>query len=66
MTNYTNIAKPSSTAYTNVNPSGKTQYDQSDILYDDPLMFYDGVDEGAYTNISKPATTTYTNISKPI
>ena len=51
---YTNIPKPNSTTYTNVNAVGKQQYDQSSIIYDDPSVFYDGVNYTAYTNVSKP------------
>lgn len=62
---YTNITKPSSTSYTNLNAAGKQQYDQSDITYDDSSVFYDGINASQYTNLSKPSSTTYTNISKP-
>jgi hypothetical protein len=65
MTTYTNITKPSGTSYTNQNPFGKIQYDQADVLYDDPNIFYDGVNESLYTNVVKPSGTSYTNISKP-
>lgn len=54
MTTYTNITKPTGTSYTNLNSIGKQQYDESDILYDDPNVFYDGINFMAYTNISKP------------
>lgn len=65
MTTYTNIAKPSSTDYTNQNTVGKEQYDQSTIEYDQSTIFYDGVNESLYTNVNKPSATTYTNIAKP-
>lgn len=65
MTNYTNIAKPSSTSYTNQNTVGKEQYDESAIMYDDSSVFYDGFNESLYTNITKPSGTSYTNIAKP-
>lgn len=54
---YTNIPKPTGAGYTNVNPVGKTNYDESTITYDDPLIFYDGIDPSAYSNILKPLTT---------
>ena len=62
---YTNVPKPTGPAYTNLNAQGKEQYDQSSILYDDPNIFYDGVNQSQYTNVAKPASTTYTNIAKP-
>ena len=64
-TTYTNISKPSGTSYTSQNPTGKEQYDQTDIEYDDADIFYDGVNESLYTNIAKPSATTYTNVAKP-
>ena len=51
---YTYLAKPTGTPYTNVNFQGKEQYDQSNILFDDPLIFYDGVDIDAWINLAKP------------
>lgn len=65
MTTYTNISKPSATAYTNQNTTGKEQYDQSTITYDDISTYYDGINAMQYTNISKPVGTSYTNIAKP-
>lgn len=63
---WTNIAKPASSSYMNVNPQGKEQYDQSTLTYDDVSTFYDGVDLSQWTNIAKPVTPTWTNIAKPI
>lgn len=57
---YTYIAKPAAGNYTNINTAGKQQYDQSDIFYDDPNVFYDGVDVSAYTNVAKPSSTQFT------
>jgi hypothetical protein len=65
MTTYTNITKPSGTSYTNQNGVGKEQYDQSNLEYDDALVFYDGVNESLYTKVTKPSGTSYTNIAKP-
>ncbi len=56
---WTNIPKPTGTTYTNVNPIGKTQYDQADVEYDDPSVFYDGVNPGQWTDVLKPANGVY-------
>lgn len=65
MTVYTNIAKPSATSYTNLNPLGKQTFDDVTVSYDDTVTTYDGTDVNLYTNITKPVGTSYTNISKP-
>lgn len=65
MTIYVNIDKPSGTSYTNINTVGKQQYDQADIIYDDPNVFYDGMNVDLYTKISKPSSTSYINLAKP-
>lgn len=65
MTTYTNINKPSGTSYTNQNSTGKEQYDQSTISYDDSNVFYDGINASQYTNVTKPTGTSYTKITKP-
>ena len=62
---WTNISKPGTQNYTNVNPAGKTQYDQSDITYDQADMFYDGVNPNQWSNINKPTSSTWTKINKP-
>ena len=62
---WTKVSKPSNASYTNVNPVGKEQYDQSNILYDDPSIFYDGANFGAYTSVGKPTGTAYTSVAKP-
>lgn len=59
------IAKPTGRNYTNLNPMGKEQYDQSSILYDDPNTFYDGVNMGQWTDIAKPSTNGWVKIAKP-
>ena len=65
MTTYTNIPKPTTPTYTNVNSSGKEGFDDVGVLFDDPNVFFDGFDNSFYTNVSKPSGTSYTNISKP-
>lgn len=57
---YTFISKPVGTTYTNTNPIGKQEYDQFDIMYDDPNTFYDGIDMNQYTNIPKPVLSSLT------
>lgn len=64
-TTYTNIPKPTTTDYSNVNGVGREQYDQPDIEYDASNVFYDGTNPSQYTNITKPSGTVYTNIAKP-
>ncbi len=66
MTTYININKPSGTGYTNINGQGREQYDQASIMYDDPNVFYDGINESMYTNVTKPVGTVYTDIPKPV
>jgi len=62
---WTNIPKPTGQSWVNVNPAGKTQYDQADIEYDDPSMFYDGVNPGQWTDVLKPTTSNWIDINKP-
>jgi hypothetical protein len=62
---YTNVAKPTSSTYSMLNPMGKEQYDQPDIIYDSSIVYYDGVVPNAYTNLAKPVSSVYTKISKP-
>lgn len=59
------INKPSSQTYTTVNPIGKEQYDQADILYDSATTFYDGVNTVQWTRVNKPATNNWVPIAKP-
>ena len=63
---YTYVGKPTGTPYSTVNPQGKETYDQATITFDDPNVFYDGVNEAAYTNVSKPTSSVYTIVAKPI
>lgn len=62
---WTNINKPGAQAYTNLNPMGKEQYDQSDITYDSATTYYDGVNPLQWTDISKPGAQSWTNVNKP-
>ena len=62
---WTNVTKPTTSGWTNTNPPGRTQYDQSDITYDDATMFYDGYDPSSWTNVTKPTTSSWTNVTKP-
>jgi hypothetical protein len=48
------VTKPSSSSYTNVNPTGREQYDQINLTYDESTVFYDGVNQSAWTNVAKP------------
>lgn len=65
MTTYTNINKPSGTSYANVNSTGREQYDQADITYDDASVFYDGTNDNLWTDLNKPSGTSWINIAKP-
>ena len=51
---WTTVTKPTTRSWTNTNPSGRTQYDQSDITYDDSSIFYDGIDPSFWTKVAKP------------
>lgn len=63
---YTKIPKPTNAHYTNTNSVGREQYDQSDIIYDSPTVFYDGTNQNQYTKLSKPSGNLYTKIAKPL
>lgn len=65
MPTWTPIAKPTGTPYSNVNPQGREEYDQSDIVYDSSSVFYDGVNPTAYTSVAKPTSSTWSLIQKP-
>lgn len=62
---YTNVPKPTSSVYSNVNPVGKQTFDDANTAYDSSVTPYDGVDMGAWTNVSKPVSSVYTKITKP-
>lgn len=63
---WTNISKPTGTAYTNVNTQGKEQYDQASLTYDDANTFYDGTNMNQWSNITKPSNNAWVTIAKPI
>jgi hypothetical protein len=52
---YTNIPKPSGGTYTPVNLEGRYTWDDASIFYDDPNVYWDGINATGYTNIAKPA-----------
>ncbi len=62
---YTNVPKPGAQTYTNLNPMGKEQYDQADLIYDSSTTYYDGFNPSQYTNVSKPSAQVYIKVSKP-
>ncbi len=63
---WTDVSKPGAQSYTNVNPLGKEQYDQSNITYDSATTYYDGVNPAQWTDTSKPGAQSWTNIAKPV
>jgi len=63
---WTTVAKPGAQTYTNSNPVGKEQYDQSSLTYDDANTYYDGVNPNQYTMVAKPTTPTWNNVAKPV
>lgn len=65
MATYTNVPKPTSSIYSNINVVGKQIYDDAGTSYDSSATPYDGVDMAAWHNISKPNSSVYTKISKP-
>ncbi len=62
---WTPITKPGAQSYSNVNPSGKEQYDQVTLTYDDVNTFYDGVNPAQWTDVAKPSTNAWVNVNKP-
>lgn len=63
---WTNVGKPSIASWTNSNPQGKEQYDEASITYDDPNVFYYGVNVNQWTDVSKPTSSVWTKVNKPI
>lgn len=51
---WTKVSKPSSTSYTNVNFTGKQEYDQFDVTYDDASTYYDSFNPSMWTSVAKP------------
>lgn len=51
---WTNVAKPTSTTYTQIIPQGKQIYDDPNLTYDDASAFYDSVNQLQWTNVAKP------------
>ncbi len=49
-----NVPKPTGANYTNVNPQGKQQYDQANLTYDEPSVYYDSVDVSTWFQVPKP------------
>lgn len=62
---WVSIAQPTPGAYTTVNPMGLEQYDDADVLYDDPNTFYDGTDTTSWTSVSNPSIVAWTNVPNP-
>lgn len=62
---WTNINKPIGPTWTNENPQGKEQYNESTIMYDDSSVFYDGVNPNQWSDVSKPVGPSWTSVSKP-
>ncbi len=62
---YSNVPKPVGTSYTKINTSGFQTYDDALVSYDDPNVFYDGINPNMYTNIVKVSSTSYTKVPKP-
>ena len=65
MPSYTSVPKPTGTGYTNLNIGDKTQYNDTEITYDESTIFYDGINESAWTDVTKPSGSSYTKVAKP-
>ncbi len=52
---WTTVNKPTTSNWSVTNPAGRTQYDQANITYDDPTMFFDGINPNAWTNVARPS-----------
>lgn len=50
---WTNIQKPTFSAWNNSNPSGKQQYDETDITYNDASVFYDSINPAQWNNVAR-------------
>lgn len=62
---WTPVGKPSIVVWSNTNPMGKEQYDQSDIAYDSSTTYYDGTIPNQWTEVAKPSVIGWTNVPKP-
>jgi hypothetical protein len=60
---WTNVPKPIGANYTRINSQGKQEYDQFDLTYDDPTIFYDSTNEAAWTGVVKPALPTWNDLT---
>lgn len=60
-----NVNKPTSSAWTTVNPQGKEQYDQASLTYDSAVTYYDGYNPAQWTDIAKPVSSAWTKVVKP-
>ena len=52
---WTNVSKPTTPTWTNTTAQGKTQYDQSDVEFNDSNIYYDTVNYLAYTRVENPS-----------
>ena len=59
---WTSVAKPTTPSWTNTNPQGREQYDQSDLTFDDSSIFYDGVNVNQWTDVATPSGPTWDSI----
>lgn len=59
---WTKITKPTSRNWTNLNPVGRTQYDQADVTYDSAFVFFDGNNPNEWTKVAKPTGGSLTTI----
>ena len=62
---WTNVSKPGAQSWSNLNPMGKEQYDQSTLTYDSALTYYDGVNPNEWTDVAKPVTNSWIPVAKP-
>lgn len=53
LVSWTNIPKPTGTPYTKVSYRGGEFFDDAAVDFDDPDIFFDGIDESAWTMVSR-------------
>lgn len=63
---WNNVAKPTASVFSAINPQGREFYDQSDVIYDSPTTFYDGIDFSQWNDVAKPVSSVWTKIAKPV